>query len=498
MIGKYKQLALRVICAALVTALVIMMSSCSIIKINYDKFGGGDKTREPEESETVRDARPTDRADSETAFVPPNEYEYTGKETAKNMLSTVDYDFGDKSVIIRSTDEGGLRRLTSFSEDDTDSYSIALYERFRMVEEALGCKLNGSATTLDEMKADLRAAVKSDKYYADLLLLTGEDMTVLAKEGLLLSLYSLPFFDLDLEYFHPATIELAAGNDAYGVVSGATIDPDTIPCVFYNVKKVNGSPEELVRSGDWTWNEMMSLAGGGGISFTVDGEESPDEDDGIERAGELAAAAAGLRFVSNERGKTPKVTLPDEIMSAVDVCRALFEGGGARAAAGVSGFASGEGAFCVGKLGNMESLAESDVVWGVLPIPKVTGDEESYRCLVTEPALYMTVPVNTTDAPGASALLRAFAASSYAFVRDAYEEYHMYNTVRIESAVDMIGVVIDSACFDFAHVYGSAGDIAEATYGLIAEAVGGGDAEKLFSRRSRAADNALAGLFPVK
>lgn len=490
-----KKRAARFAAALLTAALLTQLSSCSVIKINYEKFGFGRETATADASANATE-RPRDPGEV-TEFVPPDEYEYTGKETAERLLSEVDYDFEGKSVIIRSTYEYGIKRIMSFTEEDTDVYSVARYERCRMIEEKLGCKLSYAVTTPDEMKVNLRAAVRDEKYYADLLALPAEDMTSLAKSGLLLNLYSLPFFELDEEYFHAATSDLAAGSDAYGVMSWATLDPDEIPCVFYDTKRVASDPTSAVKAGQWTWDDMLALAGVGGIVVA----EGKDGNADAERLAELAAAGAGLRFVSNERGEAPTVMLPDGAAAAAEACRRLLTSGVTIPSEGNTEFAAGNAALYIGDLGDMASLANADVDWGVLPIPNMTSGKATYSALMPETSLFLCVPANIADPEGTSALLRAFAAASYEYIADAYEEYSMYRSIRIESAVDMIDIILGTAYFDFTHVYGSLGDsIGEASYGVVRDAAtdGKADIESLFSRRRKSANRALAGLFSAR
>lgn len=491
--GKSARLACAV-CALL--AVAISASSCSIIRINPGKFAAHVTAAATETgAATEPDIAPADTAPETEPPEPPKEYVYEGQKEAEAMLATVDYDFGGQSVFIRSTDEGGIGRLLAFSDEDTDAYSAARYERYRMVEEALNCRVNYTVTTLVEMKADIRAAAASDGYYADLLAVTGEEMTSLARDGLLLNLYSLPFFELDAPYFGESTAALAAGNDAYGVFSYATTDPDTIPCVFYDSAKIPKNVESEVRAGTWTWDRLIALAGeaGGPISLS-----RSVGDGGRARLAELAAASAGMKFVMNRRGEAPSAIFPEGFSDIVEVCRRVLTSCEVVESPAPEAFDKMEASFAVGTLGDMSALADSKVAWGVLPIPKTAAGEGGYRGLVAEPSFCFAVPSTTTDAPGASALLRAFAAASCGMIRDGYEAYHLYNTVRLESSADMIGYVFDSAYFDLAHVYASAGGLREATYGLLAEALAGANAQALFQQRRWEANRALSALFPIR
>lgn len=495
--------AVRAAAVLLTLSFVLSLASCSVIKINYDKFGGGNISDSERVTDAVTEPVVTEPADSgeDTVFVPQPPYEYTGKETAEEMLAGVDFDFGGESVFIRSTYEYGIAQIMEFSDEANDSYSVARYERCRMIEEALGCRLHHSVSTLKEMKADLRAAISGKKYYADLLAVMGADMASLARDGLLFNLYSLPFFDLEEDCFHPATATLAAGNEAWGVVSYATIDPDEISCVFYDANRIEKDISAVVRSGKWTWDELLTLAGDGGVSFPAIVAEDGTMTVSVDSVEGITAASAGLDFVSRNRGSAPKTAVPDGIANVADICRRLLGNDVMVPSDDVAEFAAGNSVFHIGRLGDMETLADADVVWSIAPVPKVTGEEDGYRALMPDTSLFMCVPVNTTNPSGATALLRAFAAASYAYLIDAYSEYHLYNTVRFESTVDMIAFIYGTAYYDFARVYGSnASDIYNATHALVVSAVkdSGTDIKGLFGKRRSKADSALGKLFSAK
>ncbi len=490
----------RAAASAILCAMLFQLSSCSVIKINYDKFGGsGTEAGTNAETEPAGTVAPV--TDEETKpFIPPVEYEYTGKKTAEERLSEIEYDFGRESVFIRSTYEFGISRILSFSEDDDNTFSAAKYERCRMIEERLSCELHYKVTTIEEMEKDIKAALSKGDYYADLLALTASDVVALASEGYLLDLYTLPFFSTDAEYFHEATVGLSAGSDAWCVVSAATVEPDDVPCVFYDRRKTGDKVEMLVNSGKWTWDELISLAGGA-ISMV-----STEVNDGVaeldrKRLDELVSVSAGLEYISNTRGESPAVKLPEGLDAAAVLLRKLIVPGAITPAADTGIFASGEAVFHIGRLGDMNALADAKVDWDIAPIPKVTGDEDNYRAAMPYSSLFFAVPATTTNSAGASALLRAFAAASDKYLIDAYCEFHMYNTVRRESSVSMISRIYDTACYDLAHVYGrSDGDIRNGTYLLLTAAVDDAEQniEKLFGKRRAAANRALGKLFPTE
>ncbi len=500
MSGTLVRIGALLLCAAM----ALPLASCSFIKLNKDKFGGetsaeaaGTEAPETKDNETTKEPEP---------FVPPVEYEYTGKATAEARLSKINFSFGGESVFIRSTSEAGLSRIFSFSGEDADSedtFSAAKYERVKMVEDKLSCELRWVATTLDGMKADIKATIASGDYYADLLAITATDAYALINEGYLMNLHSLPFFTTDEEYFHPATGALASGRAAWLVASAVTVEPDDVPCVFYDRGKLGGKVDELVNAGSWTWASMTELAAGGGVSiYTADAAE-----DGaaiLDRSWleQLVSSSAELSFVSAAPGAAAEATLPEgsALAAAVELLRGLIAPGSLIPSNGSDAFAEGKSVFHIGWLGEMNALANSRVDWDIAPMPKVTGQEAAYHAAMPASSLFLAVPGTTTNPEGASALLRALAAASDAYLIDAYAEYHMYNTVHSEATVGKIAEIYGAASYDMAHVFGyPSADIKDGTYGILSSLVDdpSADAAKLFSKEKTPATRALAKLFPT-
>lgn len=484
---------------AVSAALAVTLASCSVIKINYEKFGlgttasGTDAASDPSQTGQGTVSR------YETTFTPPDKYEFTGKEKAESLLSEISFDFAGESVFIGTTDEDGLSRLLSLSDEEKNTYEASKYDRSRMVEEKLNCHIRTAASTREELIEKMKASVDSGEYFVDAFALTGEDLAVMAEAGLLLNLNSLAFFDIGAEYFHPATSGLSAGNSAYAVVSSATVDPDGISCIFYNTDVVTEDITSLVRSGEWTWDEFFRISDGSGKGISADAVAGDDGENVVDEKwmSRVIFGSAGLTFVSNERGQTPTMTLPDGAQAAADVYRTL---GDRSLLAGVNNFASGESAFHIGTLSNMEALANIDAVWDVAPMPKLSASQENYRSAMPESSLFLAAPVNTTNPDGVSAFLRAISASSYSYLRDSYIEYHMYNTVRLESTLGMLEIIYDSADYDIADVFGRANDgIYAASAGLLLDVANDAEADigSLFEKRRGDADAELAKLFGV-
>ncbi|MCD7776623.1 MAG: hypothetical protein LUH54_04545, partial [Firmicutes bacterium] len=480
-----------------------LLSACSGITINIDNIFPAETLTEESTDDTTAGAADTSAADT-TAADTIKTYEYTGYSRASEYLENLgEYSFDGESLFIKSTTEDAVNLIFISATDDGDgssTYSEALYERTLMVEEKLLCELHYVVTTAEEMETELAAALDDGSYYSNLLLLSQSELETFAVGGYLCSLYSLPFFDVEEDYIlTDATLQLAAGYDLYGMVSWATADPDDIPCVFVNtalLPDTDTSVETTVKRGEWTWDKLLTL---GNLTWGTDSNEDSTD---------IITASLGLHFVLNEERTVPTVTLPEGAADAAALTYQISKSGSLSSGT-LDDFIAGGSAFYVGTLGDMNSLALTGVEWTVVPIPKYSESQSSYYSLVSGGAV-LAVPANITDYTGASYLIRALAAASCGYLRDSYVQYHMYSTVRSESALDMIEIIYDSVFYDFSFSlgYGSK-SVSEATYGLIHEAIADTeetdsdddtfdlDIEALFEDHRGNADYILAERYPL-
>lgn len=496
----YKKTAYRIILTALSALLVLPLASCSAVQINFDDILDDvfpyDGTFSDDTADLGGNVTLPDNDSESTDAV--KKHEYTGLKEAQEYLDAIgDYSFGGNTVFIKTTATAeNLGQLFIDGEiDEEDTYSATVYERNRMVEEAFDCELHYVTTTIKQMIIDMEAAVESVDYYADLLAVTQEETASLAKEGYLCNLRSLPFFTMEEEYFNASASDaLSAGYYDYGVIGAATIDPDSISCVYVNLDLLRGvyegDLEAVAKSGGWTWELMLEASANAKISCgtIVAGEGG---------LADLVSASAGLTLIKNKQNDTPEVSFSDTANKVIDVCQTLVldrksltagaEGGGLPA------FLGSVSTFHFGRLGDMNELALVAFDWTVLPMPKMSPEDE-YRAYTDADTLVLSVPVNTSNPDGAAILLRAMSAASSGYLRDAYVEYHMYHTVRRSSALTLIEMIYETPFFSFEHGLGTvSSDIEDCTFGLIREMARKRDtnAEKLFGKRDNAADKAL-------
>jgi hypothetical protein len=117
-------------------------------------------------------------------------------------------------------------------------------------------------------------------------------------------------------------------------------------------------------------------------------------------------------------------------------------------------FAQGNSLFCVTSLSLKNEIADSDFDWGILPLPTYTAGGE-YKAFMDN-ALPVTVVLSATpDLTRSGILLESVNAAMYGYVREAYLDECMYETVRDNDTLNMIDYIIDGTQASFAYMFGT-------------------------------------------
>ncbi len=517
----------------------LTLPGCSFIILNEDKI----PYLKDKISDTSADTETDDTGDTDSTTTTENgndktddmekniiKYEYDGEAIADKYLETaVKYNFGGNTVIVAVTAASRMN-IESGGEEDTASYSYALYKRNLKVEEKLNCKLRYFESDEETLYNELSDAVKSGLYYADLLATPQHITARLAVDGYLFNLRSLPFIDLTKEYFDAAAIsQLTGGHYIYALAGDAVRSPEDFACVYFNsniVKASNysGNLYALAKSGGWDWDTLLKIALASERLVSLDERYAGTIDDEARyEFAYLLSGSSGNHFVVNTVDTVPQASLPQSASGLAELCYSIFYESNFNFAYGstdteekadenislrnLTDFISGKSVFHIGTLADLESLSECNVNWGVLPIPKYDVKQEGYYTAMPKDAFLAAVPAKTTNPDGLAALLDTLFAASAGYLRDVFVEYQLYNTVRDNSSLDMIDIIWQSAYYDFTYIFGiESRPIRNIGYNLISDAAtaagtreeAAANIEKLYARRSKDADKTLSNNFGIR
>lgn len=156
----------------------------------------------------------------------------------------------------------------NITQDTTggDRVSEACYRRNEMIADMLGVIVSedpsGNAVKLDR----LNQIVLSEPDEYDIVLLKDRFAFSAACEGLIISYSDLPHVSLEKDWWYPTmTAELTLNDEVYFAYGNHNLDTfNMMQIMLFNAQYIEDlqltSPYELVKNGEWTLDEMFTMA----------------------------------------------------------------------------------------------------------------------------------------------------------------------------------------------------------------------------------------------
>ncbi len=389
-------------------------------------------------------------------------------------------DFNEAPIIIATTDQ-----QTILPTDSDDHMNSAKIDSRRAVEEAYNTVIISNPVSAATMLEDAKKAVLAETYYADLLAIPLSEVGAFRASGILANMNSLPHTDYSAEYYNQTIIESAyAGNQLYAVFGDANFNPSHLSAVYFNRELIKECGVDdiytLVSEGKWTWDKLRE--------FAINACSGVDSISGIGAAYDkstlidIAATSHGIVYTSSSINAVPAVdyldndSIDNKAKAAVDSLYNLIYKDKTfvdkKADDVQSIFLSGELLFCIDSLDYIDSNADSDVSWGLLPIPKYDDQQESYLTLLSNDAPVFCAIAGTSSYENAGIILEALNVASHDYVVETYLNERMNYYLRDSGSISMLSIICESAVSDFSHLFSSGfSHLSKATYNAVQNAV---------------------------
>lgn len=450
--------------AALLALAAFTLPACSTV-------GNLDDSRET--SRSAADALPTEGALTTPSYYTPETQAPDESYTPENQLKLLaDRDFNSGYFLI--VQEKGLENAIFPTSDEL--VNVYADRRNRLVQEKYNVQLTSRQMSAEEIINELSTNVKSGIYFCDLLIVSPALLVQLQEKELLISLDTLPFFELDSPCISAeATAEINAGLDGiYGIWGDVLRQPTRQLCVYFNETMADslGVPNlyAAVRSGSWDFDKLLdaaettaSLDGVGGILY-----EGSAADLLFSASGRTSASKEGKALLADPAHLALVDRLSGQIMPAIEkgIAPLAEDDGGASNESAEDGsegapedgaetpsdaytrFITGQSLFYIGTQGELATFAHTQDVYGILPIPKYTAADEAYPTLTEQSELpVLACPMNVTSAAGTGIMLSALNAASCDEINDIFlqsaEQY-----VRTNGSFLMLPYLVGSPHFD--------------------------------------------------
>ncbi len=440
---------------ALVLTAALTLTSCGVIIIN--------DTSDPSDTTTPSDttAPPSDETTTGERIDKSPTIEYI--ELAKQYLDALgEIDLGEREVIVSGV---GAAKLGGTDESMTGTImGLNLGKRNTAFEEATNSTLVFEEMVEDILYDELKAAVQSDEYYADLVVIPQQMLGKFVVDGLLYDISGLNC-DYNQPYYDYTAIQKTGGSKLYGLIGDATTDPDYLYATYFNkdiIKKAGlDSPYALVNRGEWNLDKFLEyIAAVDASEHGIDGLQLNSFMSG--NYADVFFLAGNNSLITNAAGNAPVLTTPTDAAEAlIAKIRDMTKSGSGfsygkdleTATAIETAFSEGKMLFYTATLERSSAFASIESDWGLVPVPKPEVTQSSFRTLASAEMPVLAVPANVKNVEQTSQIVNALFASSHKFLKSAYAESQMTYFLRDSNAIDMVYRITKSAVYDMGHMY---------------------------------------------
>ncbi len=417
-----------------------------------------------------------------------------------------DHDFNNYEFKILNLDEqfNCYIRL-DYEEQTGEQYDDAVYDRNRFVEEKLNFTIKeiimpgGSAWETSQVAvadAVIQNVMSDDDEY-DAAYVTPFFKPGIVSSQYLLDLSKIPEMNVYEEYWDASINEELTLNDSLYIASGPfnMMTLDLSWALLFNEDMMDNNqleyPYQLVRDGKWTLDKMNEYVS---ASVNLNGDDSFQvKDDGnciyamsAHTTAPIAFLhAANIRFYERDANGETTLTLgTDSFYTALEkiakMCtipdgKITYKNDVLSVPTSYLGlFANDRSQFITCELKSAMELRSMESSFGLVPMPKLTEDQEGYHSLVTNCCEFLAIPVTQDDASRAGLILDALTYESWEDVLPIYYDITVSQKgLRNEDSIEMMKIIRDNRSIDFMSTYKISGSFTDAI-GKIVQA-GSGD-----------------------
>ena len=345
-----------------------------------------------------------------------------------------------------------------------ETVNDAIYEREQFVEDHLGIaysyKLDG---TIADIRPTLQASVMAgDDPYQLVLTHCMKDIGTMVTGNLLYNWKKLPGVNLDAEYWNRSSNEnhTVAGKQFYAISDYMITDPCA---VLFNTGMIKDfgldNPYDLVRSGKWTLDTMIGMAQK--VTGDLDGSGVMDINDryGISSGDNWTWSSflysSDISMVKIADDGSMKLTLNnDKTVSLIEKLHTLINGSDdifiysyKETADKQLRIDSGRVLFHIEALNAMDQYRETEVEYGIIPLPKFDEEQDEYHSLDWSGLMCIPLTVKDPGMVGKTCEMLAYISGDTTI--PAYYDKLLGNKLaRDADSQEMLNVIFDNIVYD--------------------------------------------------
>lgn len=311
----------------------------------------------------------------------------------------------------------------------------------------------------------------------------------MAAKGYLIDLNQLDYIDFSKPWWPSSLQKEAVINGKLYFCSGdiSTYMIYYMYAFYFNKQLVTDfsleSPYELVHENEWTLDKMISMTEGIYMDTNGNGEKDTGDTFGFITNSVYIDPfyfSSGLRVTSSDEEGNVVLSPDYSSEKAVDLVTTLVNWFATKDAFLTSNvndpFAAGEVLFANHEFTMVtNTLRDSDLEYGIVPMPKYDTAQEDYYTVMSFPYSLYGVPIDVKNPDMSAAVLEALGSESYRTVSPALFEiaFKTKYAQDLETS-EMFDLIRSSIVFDIGRIFNDS--FGGATYSQFRSAVGNGNA----------------------
>ena len=439
----------RILAALLIAGTVFTLAACN-----------KDDQKQPD----VKPDTPIDQPNTPDTPTDSDDIDYDA------VLSKEKYDGYNYRILVRK----GATKSQYFEESQEDIVDDAIYRRNKAVEEKYGITISASESSHGNYDTDaLNSILAGDDAY-DIIFTHSRAAFAYAVQGAGYNIHDISTIHMDMPWWSKNINDNCTVNGRLYVLDGdiSISSLGSAMCLLFNKRifdeKGFDYPYEMVKDGEWTFDEFAYLAKKGGADLNGDGVIKPEDDQYGFFTSEWAAPinvlyAGGQKiYDKNDEGaleltlySNKTVEIFDEFFSLMnnEACFLQFTEGNINYS-GPDIFQGGRAMIASGGLGSAQGLRNMDDDFGIIPYPKFDENDE-YSTAINGAAPLIIIPISVSDVERTGAITEALCAYGHRDVVPAFYEVSLKSKyARDEESEEMMDIIKDSIIYDIGYVAG--------------------------------------------
>lgn len=404
----------------------------------------------------------------------------TETETTRYAADLPERDFSGESFTFYARITGDVWDADDLLVEGTTGEKIndALYERQTYIEDTYNLSLHVVPSGTDEILSNVKTFVNAGDNSYQAVVGKVWNMASLALEGMLIDLHEVENIDLTKPWWGQVmNNSVSIGGKQHYAVGDINIVDNQAERIYYFNKGLAeqlglGNLYETVREGKWTVDLFMACNEAALMDLNGDGQYTRDAD----QFGTMAQPqhlgfglylGAGEMVIGKDENDLPyfQAARPE----AIDIMTTITEKIGGNPSISTSSqmvlstlypdnlvyFTEGRVLFSPEVLLHIETMRDSDVDIGILPMPKFNEAQENYYCYADGHCVNaISVPMTNLESEKIGFVLEAMAAESKNTLTPAYFEICLTDKyVRDPDSAEMLALVMESAVLDLGEVF---------------------------------------------